>query len=56
MAKGEDTRHHEKRKVSRSSLDQTTTSMFGAMDTLKQQLIAQGRYNPDWDKEEETNA
>jgi hypothetical protein len=53
MPKGEDTRHHPTRKVDRSSLDTTAGSMFGAMDTLKNQLIAQGRYNPEWDKETE---
>ena len=53
MAKGEDTRHHPSRKVGRADLENTTSAMFGAMDDLKAQLVAQGRYNPAWDEPEE---
>jgi hypothetical protein len=53
MARGERSENHPNRKVDRSSLDKTASSMLGAMDALKQQLIAQNRYNPAWDKEEE---
>jgi hypothetical protein len=56
MARGERSEHHPKRKVDRSSLDSTAGSMFGAMDTLKAQLIAQGRYIPEDESEENENA
>jgi len=45
MARGERSEHHPKRKVDRASLDSTAGSMFGAMDTLKAQLVSQGRYS-----------
>ena len=53
MARGKRSENDPKRKVDRAALTSTTDSMFGAMDYLKSQLIAQGRYNPEWDKEEE---
>jgi hypothetical protein len=56
MARGEDTRHHQGRKVGRTDLSGTAESMFGAMDTLKAQLIAQGRYIPEDESEENENA
>ena len=56
MPRGEDTRHHQGRKVGRTELSGTAESMFGAMDTLKDQLIAQGRYVPEDESEEDYNA
>lgn len=53
MARGNNEAHNPKRKVGRAELENTTGSLFGAMESLKSQLIAQGRYNPEWDKEEE---
>jgi hypothetical protein len=53
MARGEDTGNHPNRKVGRAALESTTNSLFGAMDSLKAQLVSQGRYNPEWDKIDE---
>jgi hypothetical protein len=53
VARGQDTGNHPNRKVGRAELENTTNSLFGAMDSLKAQLVSQGRYNPEWDKIDE---